>query len=99
MSLTALDCYAPLLSSRVREALKNVFLGIFPKPVDPAHLHGISSQNESSVETWQTWQVKQTLQLQLEFMNLKRAKLEYFVSKDIIGYRFGEVRLGHNGYM
>ena len=32
-------------------------------------------------------------------MNLKRAKLEYFVSKDIIGYRFGEVRLGHNGYM
>ena len=61
-----------------------MFLGIFPKPVDPAHLHGISFQNESSVETWQ---VKQTLQL--EFMNLKRAKLEYFVSKDIIGYRFG----------
>ena len=30
---------------------------------------------------------------------LKRAKLEYFVSKDIIGYRFGEVRLGYNGYM
>ena len=44
-----------------------------------------------------TWQVKQMLQL--EFMNLKRAKLEYFVSKDIIGYRFGEVRLGYNGYM
>ena len=34
MSLTALDCYAPLLSSRIREALKKVFLGIFPKPVD-----------------------------------------------------------------